>query len=153
MTGTVAMSANAAIGSNSGTGTVNGVVSGTGFTLTKVGVGQITLGGANTYTGGTTIGNGALQLNNNTAAGTGAITLVTGGATNATKLLINGGYNFILTGAEELSADVFNIYPNPNSKGSLQLNIGKAWVGGFFSITDVIGKEVMKSEVDRKSVV
>ena len=91
VTGTVAMSANAAIGSNSGTGTVNGVVSG-GFALSKVGVGILALGGANTFTGGLTIANGSAQLNNNAAAGTNTISLVAGGtAGTATRLLINGG--------------------------------------------------------------
>ena len=91
VTGSVAMSANAGIGSNSGTGTVNGVVSGTGFTLSKVGAGTLALGGANTYSGGTSIAGASgsiLQLNNNSAAGTGAITWASG---SLGRLRVNGG--------------------------------------------------------------
>ena len=96
VTGTVAMTANAAIGGN-GTGTVNGVISG-GFQLTKRGSGTISLGGVNLYTGGTNVA-GILQLNNNAAAGTGTISLIDTRATGvggdnslfATRVVVNGG--------------------------------------------------------------
>ena len=65
-----------------------GAVGGTGGSLTKVGRGKLTLGHANTYTGGTTVdggtllvqnkagsatGSGAVQVNNGTLGGTGFI--------------------------------------------------------------------------------
>jgi len=77
-TGSVTMSANSSLGSNAGTGTINGVVSGA-FALTKVGAGILALGGSNTYSGGTTVANGSLQLNNNNAANTQPISVVAGG--------------------------------------------------------------------------
>jgi autotransporter-associated beta strand protein len=46
---------------------------GGGMSLTKGGSGTLTLNTANTFTGGTTISNGTLQLNNAGAAGTGGI--------------------------------------------------------------------------------
>ncbi len=88
VTGNVAMNADAAIGGN-GTGTVNGVISG-GFVLSKRGTGTITLGGANTYSGGTIITNGILQLSHNTAAGSGPISILSGSAASA-RILVTGG--------------------------------------------------------------
>ena len=41
--------------------------SGGSFGLTKEGVGTVTLSGANTFTGGLTINNGTIQLNNSAA--------------------------------------------------------------------------------------
>ena len=43
----------------SGAGTITGVISGSGVTLNKQGLGSLTLSGASTYSGGTTINNGS----------------------------------------------------------------------------------------------
>jgi autotransporter-associated beta strand protein len=61
---------------------MNGAVG--GGELIKTGPGQLTLGIANTYTNGTLINAGTLQVNNNAAAGTGPVT------NNAAALLIQG---------------------------------------------------------------
>ncbi|WP_310475927.1 autotransporter-associated beta strand repeat-containing protein, partial [Sandarakinorhabdus sp.] len=53
--------------------TMNGVISGAG-SLTKLGVGTVTLTGANDYTGGTTLSGGRLLLGNAGALGTGLVT-------------------------------------------------------------------------------
>ena len=50
-------------------GTANAILAGTG-TVTKTTAGTVTLGGANTFTGSTTISEGTLQLNSNNALGT-----------------------------------------------------------------------------------
>jgi fibronectin-binding autotransporter adhesin len=57
---------NAAIGSTTGVGTLNGVISGNSE-LTKAGAGTIVLGGNNTYTGGTWVTAGTLRLDYSTS--------------------------------------------------------------------------------------
>ena len=129
VTGNVVLQSNAGIGSNSGVGTVNGVISGA-FTLSKRGVAQLNLGGNNTFSGGLTIGNGSVQLNNNNAAGTGAINLIAGGITNPTRLFVAGGVtvpNIINLGT------TFNV---AGSNGPLQqAGTGQGRLNGAINIT------------------
>jgi fibronectin-binding autotransporter adhesin len=54
---------------------VSGVVSGVGGSIVKVGTGALTLSGANTYTGGTALRQGRLNVAHNEALGTGALTM------------------------------------------------------------------------------
>ncbi|MBR0872064.1 autotransporter domain-containing protein [Bradyrhizobium tropiciagri] len=89
-----------AVGSNNLSTTVSGLIAdfdpcgcggpvGGSGTLQKVGSGTLTLSGANTYTGGTIITAGTIQVTNAGAVGTGAVTLdggtfKAGGASNLT---------------------------------------------------------------------
>jgi fibronectin-binding autotransporter adhesin len=50
---------------------IDAMISGAGFQLTKTGNGKMVLTGANTYTGGTLVNAGTLQVNNLTGSGTG----------------------------------------------------------------------------------
>jgi autotransporter-associated beta strand protein len=61
-------------------GTIVDGTNGTGGSLSKVGTGTVTLSGANTYTGGTTVNSGALLVTNTSgsATGTGAINVTSG---------------------------------------------------------------------------
>ena len=63
------------VGNNSASSTFSGVIENTGGTLalTKVGSGTLTLSGANTYTGGTSIGAGTLSVNTIADSGTTAL--------------------------------------------------------------------------------
>jgi len=78
-----------------GAATQNGVISGSGSLLTRFGT--LSLTGANTFTGGTTIESGGISALNNSALGTGAVTMNDGtglnygdGITLANALTLNG---------------------------------------------------------------
>lgn len=97
-------SKNLTFGGTSVTGSFSGVIQdggiggGTGGSLTKGGsAGILTLSGANTYTGGTTINGGTVVVGNNSAFGTGDVTMASGA-----NIYIAGDYtvanNFGLTG-------------------------------------------------------
>jgi fibronectin-binding autotransporter adhesin len=60
---------------------LNGIVSGNGFGLIKNGTGTLGLGKANTYSGGTSVNAGYLQVFDTSATGTSGIVSVAGGAT------------------------------------------------------------------------
>ncbi len=67
-----------------GTIIVSSVISESGgaFAVTKSGAGALTLSGANSYSGGTTLSAGTLNINNNSALGTGTFTVNAGTVTN-----------------------------------------------------------------------
>jgi autotransporter-associated beta strand protein len=80
-------------GWNGGSGDFSGVISGAPSILYKVGAGTQTLSGANTYTGGTVISNGMLQVGNGGSAGS----LGTGAVSNYAVLSFNrsdSSFNF-----------------------------------------------------------
>ena len=137
VSGPVTMTANAAIGSNAGTGTVSGIISG-GFNLSKRGPGRINLSGTNTYGGITSVTNGILAattpaalpglniLNRNTVASGTTLAAFVGGA------------------GEFTSADIDTLRTNSdfNTGSFLGLDTTNA-VGGSFTygsnITDASG--------------
>ncbi|QDU33444.1 Extracellular serine protease precursor [Poriferisphaera corsica] len=93
---------------------LSGIFSGTG-SLTKTSVGNLTLSGANTYSGQTNLNLGTLTLGNDTALGTGALvmanntTLATSGArsiNNVITLADGGNANISGDGSLTLNADL-----------------------------------------------
>jgi autotransporter-associated beta strand protein len=82
-TSSVVLKANGSVGGNSGTGTINAVISdgGVGFSLTKQGAGTTVLGGSNTYTGATIVSGGMLTLANVSALSTTSAITLAGGTT------------------------------------------------------------------------
>ena len=75
---TITLNAGGVFDTNSYNMVESGVISGNG-SLNKIGLGTLTLASANTYTGGTTVSSGTLQLGANNALGTGAVTVNYGG--------------------------------------------------------------------------
>ena len=105
----------------------NGVVA--GFTaLTKSGAGLLTLNASNSYTGGTLINGGTVQMGNSYALGTGPVAL------NGGTLYMNNNYSanpMNLTGTNTWQTYGL-IYPTNRLQGTGQLNLNIGG-GGTFS--------------------
>ncbi len=102
LSGNIALSAESYIGVAAGTNlTASGVVSGTGFGLTKLDTGTLVLSGINTYTGTTAISAGTVQLSGAGTLGTSAApTTISNGATLALSSLSgSSAENITVTGA------------------------------------------------------
>lgn len=114
-----------AVGGNNQNTTVGGTISdcgaggaaciasgATGGMLVKAGAGDLTLSGANTYTGGTRVVAGTLSLANNDALGTAAVmldpntTLHLAGVQIANTVNVSGDPNIAVTGANSLNSIV-----------------------------------------------
>jgi autotransporter-associated beta strand protein len=87
--------------------TLNGIVSGAG-SLIKNGLAQLTLGGVNTYSGGTTLNSGGLMLGNGAALGTGALNVAGASTLDSSNVMsvgngINLGADLTLLGSHDLT--------------------------------------------------
>jgi autotransporter-associated beta strand protein len=120
---------------------LNSALSGTGA-LTKTGSGTLRLGATNTYSGGTSLNAGTLELSADNALGTGAVT-ITGGtlrASGAERTLSNALFtsgtftvgrltNF--SGTTTLTADTTIIASNPDGPADSNMTFSGAIVGDF----------------------
>jgi autotransporter-associated beta strand protein len=130
---------NGTIDVNSATFTYNGVIAGPGR-LTKSGVssGTLSLGGANTYSGGTILSGGKLIVGNSQALGSGPITVSTGAS--GQQLVLTNGVNvanpLTISGNGGVAAQGI-IYLNQTSgsatySGAVTIN-GSASTGGHMA--------------------
>ena len=143
-TGAVTLGASRTVTANANNLTVGGVISGTGFGLTKAGNGTLTLSGANTYSGGTTINAGTLNINNTSALGTGTFTIAGGSnaiidnATAGPITLSNNNAqawngNFTFTGTQSLDLGTGAV--TLGASRTVTVNANNLTVGGVISGT------------------
>jgi len=136
-TGAVTLGASPTVTVNGGTLTVGGAIGGL-FALTKAGAGTLTLSGASSYSGGTTLNAGTLNINNASAIGTGALTIA-GGTTldntsgSAITLSTNNAQNwngdFTFTGTNNLNMGTGAV--TLNASPTVTVNAGTLAVGGI----------------------
>ena len=129
----------------------SGVLSGAG-SLIKTGAGSFTLTGANTYSGGTTVSNGVLNINNgggssaNSALGTGALTISGGTIDNTSGSAItlapnnaqNWNGNFTFAGSSSLNLGTGLVALGGNEQVTVNANtltVGGAISGTGFGLT------------------
>jgi autotransporter-associated beta strand protein len=103
--GNVTLGASRQVTVTANTLTVGGIVSGSGYSLTKAGSGTLTLSGANTYTGATVVNGGTLQMN----------------SANATtpSVTVNNGGTLALNIADALGFTAGKDVPTINSGGTI----------------------------------
>lgn len=120
------------IGARGTNTTFSGTISGTGGSLTKTGVGTLTLSAPNTYSGTTTIAGGRLALTNSGSIGSGGLSLGTagvfdlGGRTGGTYTLPASGDlvgSGTLLGAGKTLAVLGSFRPG-NSPGTVTVDTG-----------------------------
>ena len=99
-------------------GTIIDGVGGSALSIRKVGTGKETFSGANTYTGGTTLENGALIADSNTALGTGTLTINAVGGPVTLGSTVNGT---TLTNAISVQSD-FSISTSTQPTNNFSLN-------------------------------
>ncbi len=105
--GVVTLGGNRLVAVSANTLTVGGVIGGD-YSLTKAGTGTLALGGANAYTGNTTIGAGTLKLGSEASLASSMIGVAAGATFDVAA--VSGGYNLTagqtLNGAGAVSGDI-----------------------------------------------
>nr|WP_249129053.1 MULTISPECIES: autotransporter domain-containing protein [Bradyrhizobium] len=106
------------VGSNNSSTEVSGVISGAGGSLVKIGTGTLTLSGANTYTGGTTINGGSLVLGNlaggvgsilgAVTVGSGSMLEISNADTSGITTILNNGWTAFRSATSAGSATITN---------------------------------------------
>jgi|GEM_PF-5865539 len=125
------------LGSNNSNSTFNGAIQDSVGTLALVknGSGTVTLGGANTFSGGLTLNGGTLNLNNVSAAGVGTLT-VNAGSVDMTPAVTELDNNLQLNGGTiNLSNEFMIVHGAIDVTGSTVINTGNevVYFAGAFS--------------------
>ncbi|MDD2237451.1 MAG: autotransporter-associated beta strand repeat-containing protein, partial [Kiritimatiellae bacterium] len=135
-----------------GDGTYSGVLSGTG-TLAKQGAGEVTLSGANTYSGAGTIEAGTLKITHNTALGTAVGSTVSDGATLAVQGGITSAEALSMRGTGDGGAGAINSISGDNtlsggitltSAGEVQVDADSLTLGGVVN-SEGVGRNLTKT--------
>jgi autotransporter-associated beta strand protein len=94
--------------------TINAVIAGSGSGMTVLGNGQLFLHGANTFTGGTVLGNsGSINFNNAGAFGTGSI-VISNASSGIGTMIVEGSSALAITNAVTVATNAsVNIVGNP----------------------------------------
>ncbi len=121
--GAVSMAANRTLTINSSTLTVGGIISGTGFSLNKVGGGTLALGGANTYSGNTTINGGTLTLNSGASIANSPVISLAGTTFDVSAVSFTLGTTNTLSGSGTVNGSI------ADSNGSQIIPGGSGAVG------------------------
>ena len=108
--------------------TFGGVISGSGA-LKQIGSGALTLAGANTYTGGTSLNSGSLIIGDNRALGTGALAMAAG-----TTLSFLGTSNFTVANNIQITGAA-NFAPPSGTIQTLAGNISDGASVGTFDLS------------------
>lgn len=118
------------VGANNQSGTFSGTIQnsgGTNLSLVKVGTGSLSLGSANSFSGGMTISNGTVQLSNGGGLGTGDISMNGGTLQNTAAITITN--NIVSGGGGTISIPAsggqdFTLSGNLSGTGPLTLGGG-----------------------------
>ena len=134
---------------NVSTTTVNGAISGTGYSLRKIGAQTLVLTGANSYTGPTIIRAGTLQIGTATTGSVAGAYYMNGGNLNFARTdsysvsnVVRGGTGTVTkSGAGTLTLTSANTYQSGTtiSAGTLQLNNAKAAQNSVVTISATNG--------------
>ncbi len=118
---------------------VSSAISGSGFGFVKLGTGELTLSGANTFTGVSTLTAGTLNINSSTALGTGNFTISGGTIDNTSGSAItltnnntqNWNADFTFLGTQSLNMGTGSVLLNANRQVTISANT--LTVGGTLS--------------------
>ncbi|MCW5912187.1 MAG: autotransporter-associated beta strand repeat-containing protein [Cyclobacteriaceae bacterium] len=110
--------------------------SGSALSIVKNGSGSLSLSGSNSYTGGTILSAGTLNINSATAIGTGTFTISGGILDNSSAGAItlstnnpqNWNGNFAFTGTQNLNMGTGSV--TPNASRQVTVNGGELTIGG-----------------------